>query len=226
MELGQQHAVVTGAQGGLGSAICDTLQASSMHVHAAGRNELDVSCPDTIQQFFKAQERIDLLVCNAGATHDKLLAKMSEDDWNKALEVNLNGAFRCAREATKKMVRQKNEDGSPAGGHIIFISSYSALHPPAGQTNYAAAKSALLGLTKAMAQELGSRNVRVNTVIPGWLDTKMTQATSCAAGESALAKHTLGRFNTPDAVAQFIHSLHYHLPHTSGQVFNLDSRIV
>ncbi len=110
-------------------------------------------------------------------------------------------------------------------GHILFISSFSALHPPVGQANYSASKAALLGMMKSMAQELGRRNVRVNAVIPGFMETKMTAPLSDQIKQDVLNRHVLGRYNTPEAVAEFIVHLHQHMPHTSGQTFNLDSRI-
>jgi len=111
-------------------------------------------------------------------------------------------------------------------GHIIFISSFSALQPPVGQANYAAAKSALLGMVKSMAVELGGRNVRVNAILPGFLETKMTRGLAPEVQERSRLRHTLGRFNTVEAVSEFIVCLHQKMPHTSGQVFNLDSRVL
>ena len=110
-------------------------------------------------------------------------------------------------------------------GHIVFISSYSALHPPLGQLAYATAKAALLGLTQSLARENGHHGIRVNAVLPGFLETRMTELVSEKRKIEILANHTLGRFNTPVEVAKFIRYLHQDLCHTSGQVFQLDSRI-
>jgi NAD(P)-dependent dehydrogenase (short-subunit alcohol dehydrogenase family) len=212
-------AVVTGAAGGLGKAIAFSLSGNDSDVLAPGKEELDVSSPSSVKGFFESADDVDLLVCNAGIAIDKTIAKMTEEDWSRVIDVNLKGAFLCAREVSRAMAKRRS-------GHILFISSFSALHPPVGQANYSAAKSALLGMMKSMAQELGRRNVRVNAVIPGFMDTKMTAALSDQIKQDVLGRHVLGRYNTPEAVADFITYLHQHMPHTSGQVFNLDSRIV
>jgi 3-oxoacyl-[acyl-carrier protein] reductase len=109
-------------------------------------------------------------------------------------------------------------------GHVIFISSNSALHPPAGQAAYAAAKAALLGLVGDLAGPCGDFNIRVNAVLPGFLATRMTESVSNTRRAEVLAAHALGRFNTCERTAAFIRFLHFELPHTSGQVFQLDSR--
>ena len=212
-------AIVTGAAGGLGQAITHSLRGAEMEVLAPGKEELDVTSPDCVKVFFESIEDADLLVCNAGMTIDKTIARMSEQDWSRVLDVNLKGAFLCAREVSRGMAKRRS-------GHILFISSFSALHPPVGQVNYSSAKSALLGMMKSMAQELGRRNVRVNAVIPGFMETKMTAALDDEIKGGIRDRHVLGRYNTPEAVAGFIAYLHQHLPHTSGQVFNLDSRVI
>ena len=212
-------AVVTGAKGGLGQAITTSLRGAEMEVLAPGKEELDVTSSDCVKVFFESIEDTDLLVCNAGMTIDKTIARMSEQDWSRVLDVNLKGAFLCAREVSRGMAKRRS-------GHILFISSFSALHPPLGQANYSAAKSALLGMMKSMAQELGRRNVRVNAVIPGFMETKMTASLDDKIKGAIRDRHVLGRYNTPEAVAGFVTYLHQHLPHTSGQVFNLDSRVI
>lgn len=218
MEEGIEKALITGAAGGLGVVLTEQCKASGMEVMALGRDQLDVTSHTSIKNVFEMED-FDLLICNAGLTCDSTLVKMSEFEWDQVMDVNLRGAFRCAREASRGM-------GKRGKGHIIFISSFSALHPPVGQANYASSKAALLGMMKSMAVELGARNIRVNTVVPGFLDTKMTKNLPDAVRERSRAKHTLGRFNTPQAVSDFILCLHHRMPHTSGQVFNLDSRIL
>ena len=212
-------AVVTGAKGGLGQAITTSLRGAEMEVLAPGKEQLDVTSSDCVKVFFESIEDTDLLVCNAGMTIDKTIARMSEQDWSRVLDVNLKGAFLCAREVSRGMAKRRS-------GHILFISSFSALHPSVGQANYSAAKSALLGMMKSMAQELGRRNVRVNAVIPGFMETKMTASLDDKIKGAIRDRHVLGRYNTPEAVAGFVTYLHQHLPHTSGQVFNLDSRVI
>lgn len=216
--MNAEQAVITGAAGGLGQALTCSLRDAGMKVLSPGRGELDVSSSDSVQSYFADAGDIDLLVCNAGMTADKPLARMTELDWASVMAVNLRGAFLCAREVSKGMVKRRQ-------GHVLFVSSFSAIHPPVGQVNYAAAKAALLGVMKSLAQELGPRNVRVNAILPGFLETKMTEGLGANIKSASLEKHTLGRFNTPDAVASFVSFLHRQMIHTSGQVFNLDSRI-
>lgn len=217
--MSRQRSIISGGQGGLGRALARRLCGDGMDVLAPGRTELDVSRPDSVSHYFAAQGGVDLLVCNAGVTRDGPLRRMPEADWDQVAKVNLRGAFLCAREASKWMVKQR-------AGHVIFISSYSALHPPVGQANYAAAKAALLGLMRSMAKELGPRNIRVNAVLPGFLETPMTEELPESVKTASLGRHSLGRLNTPEAVAGFISFLHREMPHTSGQEFNLDSRVL
>ncbi|HRQ90474.1 MAG TPA: SDR family NAD(P)-dependent oxidoreductase, partial [Bacteroidia bacterium] len=136
----------------------------------------------------------DILVNNAGTTSDALFARLPPEAWDRVLDTNLKGAFLCAKAAARIMVRQRR-------GHIVQIGSYSALHPPVGQTAYAASKAGLIGLTKSLAKELGPRNLRINCVLPGFLETRMTAGLPDAARVAALEKHALGRFNTVEDAA-------------------------
>lgn len=212
-----EHVLVTGGHGDLGNRIASLFCDEGFKVHAPGREQLDVADPDSVSTFFKDLEALDLLVANAGVSHDQLLARISEEDWDRQLEVNLNGAFRCAKAALKPMLRRRR-------GHLVFISSYSAIHPPAGQAAYAASKAGLIGLAKSLAKELGPAGIRVNVIMPGFLETRMTDSVSESRKESVRRSHALGRLNTKESVARFLVHLHSHLPHTSGQVFQLDSR--
>jgi 3-oxoacyl-[acyl-carrier protein] reductase len=110
-------------------------------------------------------------------------------------------------------------------GHILFVSSHAALHPRAGQAAYAAAKAGLLGLTRSLAREFGSRGVRVNALLPGFLETPMTAGLATEVVDSVRAAHVLGRFNQVSEVAAFVRCLHLEMRGTSGQVFSLDSRV-
>lgn len=190
-----------------------------MEVLAPGRRDLDVGSEEAVKDYFAGAGDVGLLVCNAGVTVDRSLARMGEADWDEVMRVNLKGAFLCAREVSRGMIRRR-------GGSIVFVSSFSAIHPPVGQANYAAAKAGLLGMMKSMAQELSPRNVRVNAILPGFMETAMTAGLSGEVRQAVLKKHVLGRFNTPKAVAGFVTHLHFYMPHTSGQVFNLDSRVI
>jgi len=211
-------AVITGGQGVLAQAVAQALS-SEVDVQTPGRDELDVQCGESVLDYFSKLEKLDLLVCNAGVIDDKVLAKMPEESWDKVIETNLKGAFLTARSAAKIMMKQRC-------GHLIFISSYAAFHPSFGQSSYAAAKSALSGLAKSLAQELGSRNIRVNVIVPGFMETKMTADLPEKVITTVRDKHSLGKFNAPESVGKFIRCLHLEMPATSGQIFNLDSRII
>jgi 3-oxoacyl-[acyl-carrier protein] reductase len=142
---------------------------------------------------------------------------MGAEDFSAVLDVNLSGAFRVARGALKRMSRQRV-------GHIVFIGSFSAFRGPAGQSNYAAAKAGLIALAQSLAREYGARNIRVNCVLPGFMETKMTSHLGDGLRAQFREEHMLGRFNTADEAARFVRFLHLEMPHTSGQVFSLDSR--
>lgn len=217
MSKGSGHVVITGGEGGLGRALAAAFSAAGHEVAAPGRTELDVSDAGAVKDYFHDRDT-GLLVCNAGITRDGLLAKMGEGEWDEVMAVNLRGAALCAAAAARGMVRARR-------GHIVFVSSYSALHPPAGQAAYAATKAGLIGLGKSLAKELGPAGIRVNIVLPGFLETKMTAEVSEERREAVRAEHVLGHFNTVEAVAEFLLTLHERMPHTSGQVFQLDSRV-
>lgn len=209
--------VITGGEGGLGQTLATAFEKAGHPVLSPGRRDLDVTDPDAVRDFFRRHEP-ELLICNAGVTRDAPLARLDESAWDAVMAVNLRGAARCATAASRSMLRARR-------GHIVMVSSYSALHPPAGQVAYAAAKAGLIGLAKSLARELGPAGIRVNTVLPGFLDTRMTAGLAEDRREQVRRDHVLGRFNTPDAVASFLVHLHDHLPLTSGQIFQLDSRI-
>lgn len=208
--------IITGGRGDLARALAGHFANAGARVHCPGRDELDVRSLDSVTDYFSRFERIEVLVNNAGITGDALFAKFDEASWNEVLDTNLKGAFLCSRAAAKRMIRQRH-------GQIVQMGSYSSIHPPIGQTAYAASKAGLIGLTKSLAKELGPRNVRVNCVLPGFLETRMTAGLSEEAKSAALSRHALGRFNTPEEAARFIHFLTT-LNHVSGQIFQLDSR--
>jgi len=213
-------AVITGGSGDLALTVASALEVE-MAVLAPSSDELNVRCGDSVLNYFSQIDKLDLLVCNAGIIEDKMLAKMPEESWDRVIDTNLKGAFLTARAAAKIMMKQR-----PASGHIVFISSYAAFHPSFGQSSYAAAKSALAGLAKSLAHELGSRNIRVNVIVPGFMKTKMTRNLPRDIISTIRQRHTLAEFNTPEAVAKFIRYVHLEMPATSGQIFNLDSRIL
>lgn len=216
MESKTKHAVITGGTGTLGRAIANALQEPGWTLEAPGSDALDVCDPDALKSFFNSRA-VDLLVCAAGITRDAPIARLTSTAWQETWAVNFHGARRCALAVLPGMI-------SSGEGHIVFISSFSAIHPPVGQAAYAAAKAALLGLTRDLAKQHGPSNIRVNCLLPGFLETRMTEAVTDNRRNQILADHALGRFNTGDRVAAFIRFLHHELPHTSGQVFQLDSR--
>ncbi|HEX7261782.1 MAG TPA: SDR family oxidoreductase [Luteolibacter sp.] len=211
------HLILTGGGGGgLGQAV--QREFSGWDVVAPSRDELDVTVPIAVRDFFKSRQ-VDLLVCGAGMIRDAPLAKTDESAWDEIFAVNYHGAAACAAAALPQMIAQ-------GSGHVVFISSQSAIRPPIGQAAYAAAKAALIGLTSSLARENGPCGIRVNVILPGFLETRMTENVSARRRAQVLSDHALGRFNTPAAVAKFIRYLHEELPHTSGQTFQLDSRIL
>jgi NAD(P)-dependent dehydrogenase (short-subunit alcohol dehydrogenase family) len=215
--MSERVAVITGGEGELAQAIAALLRAQCMTVQAPGRTELDVSKPDAIRDFFAGLERVDLLINNAGSREDSTLVKMSESQWDRVLEVNLRGAFLCAQAVSLKMIAQRS-------GHIVNVGSFSGKFGNFGQANYAAAKAGLIGLTQSLAREMGKRGVRVNCVLPGFLETKFTAAMTSKQKARILEMHELRRFNTAKEAARFIVFLDS-MPFVSGQVFQLDSRV-
>lgn len=159
---------------------------------------------------------IDVLVNNAGVTKDGLLVRMSEEDWDDVMNVNLKGAFNCIRAVSEIMMKSK-------GGHIINISSISGMQGREGQANYSASKAGLVGLTKAAARDLGRYNIKVNAVLPGYIGTEMGEKISDPIRDRIIKDNALGRANDPIEVAEFILHLTA-MKNVSGQIFNLDSR--
>jgi len=214
--LSQRIAVITGGQGDLAEAISRQLVGSGYEVLSPGHTELDVLDPDSAKGFFDGLSRLDVLINNAGITGDALFVKQEEIERNSVLDTNLKGAHLCSQLAAGLMMKKRS-------GHIINIGSYSAIHPPTGQTAYAAAKAGIVGLTKSYAKEFGKRNLRVNCILPGFLETEMTANMSPTAVAAALERHQLGRFNTVEEAARFVSFL-CSTENISGQVFQLDSR--
>jgi len=232
-ETSSKVALITGANGGLGRALVTEFVAAGWQVIAGARQQLEATDPritpitldvvvsegveSAVAKVIKKFNRLDVLVNNAGLTADATLAQLSDEDWTRVLDVNLNGAFRCARAVARQMMRQRD-------GHIINISSHGARRGPRGQANYAAAKAGMLGLTQSLAKELGSRNVRVNAIFPGVLPTNMTAQLSAEQLAGFAEANALGRINSVEEVARFIGFLAT-TQNISGQVFALDSRV-
>lgn len=212
-------ALITGGEGDLAKAIRRVLEQGGWSVLAPGKSTMDVTSRESVERFFGGIESLQLLINNAAITRDQSVARMDAAEFQQVLEVNLKGAFLCSQKAMWLMARK-------GFGHIVNIGSFAALHGTAGQANYAAAKAGLIGLTKSLAAEYGRKNVRVNCVLPGFLETKMTRnLLADAAGREAIVKrHLLRRLNTVEDAARFIGFLDS-MGHVSGQVFQLDSRL-
>ena len=219
LKLDNKTALVTGASQGIGEAIAKLLALQGARVVVAARNEeklkalaayidagggcarplaLDVSQPETFGERLKSLPadfgEIDILVNNAGITADNLLARMSLDDWERVLRTNLTGAFALSKEVIRGMMKRR-------WGRIVNVSSVVGMMGNAGQANYAASKAGLIGFTKSLARELGSRNITVNVVAPGYVETAMTEALPEASKEALTGSIALKRLGTVDDVA-------------------------
>jgi 3-oxoacyl-[acyl-carrier protein] reductase len=219
LKLDKKTALVTGASQGIGEAIAKLLALQGARVVVAARNEeklrslaayidagggcarplaLDVSQPETFGERLKSLPadfgEIDILVNNAGITADNLLARMSLDDWERVLRTNLTGAFALSKEVVRGMMKRR-------WGRIVNVSSVVGMMGNAGQANYAASKAGLIGFTKSLARELGSRNITVNVVAPGYIETAMTQSLPEASRESLTGAIALKRLGTVADVA-------------------------
>ncbi|GBC94420.1 3-oxoacyl-[acyl-carrier-protein] reductase FabG [bacterium HR16] len=186
--------------------------------------EMDVSRAESVEagvaEVLSAFGRIDILVNNAGITRDALLVRMREEDWDAVLDVNLKGAFLCSRAVARVMMKQRS-------GCIINITSIMGLTGNAGQVNYASAKAGLIGFTKSLARELGSRNIRVNAVAPGWIETAMTDALPDQVREAILKQIPLGRLGRAEDVAGAVVFLcSEEASYITGQVLTVDGGLV
>lgn len=173
-----------------------------------------------IQTLLTAWGKIDILVNNAGITKDNLLMKMSEEDWDQVLAVNLKSIYNTCRALSRPMMKARS-------GSIINISSVIGLTGNAGQVNYAASKSGMIGFTKSLAKELASRNVRANCVAPGYIETQMTEVLPPAVKEAVLAKIPLGRIGQPNEIAHAVLFLGSDLSsYITGQVLTVDGGMI
>ncbi|MDD4295260.1 MAG: 3-oxoacyl-[acyl-carrier-protein] reductase [Candidatus Omnitrophica bacterium] len=164
--------------------------------------------------------RVDILVNNAGITRDNLMLRLSESDWDAVISVNLKGAFNCMKILTKPMAKQR-------GGKIVNISSVIGIMGNAGQVNYAASKAGLIGVTKSLAKELGGRNVTVNAVAPGYIQTAMTDKLDDKVKEKMLARIPLARMGQPSDVAKAVLFLASEdADYITGQVLVVDGGLI
>jgi len=154
----------------------------------------DVSDPDEAKRLVEEAGELDILVNNAGLTRDGLLARMPDADWRDVIETNLSAVFYTCRAVTRGMMKKR-------AGSIVNISSIVGVHGNWGQTNYGASKAGMIGFTKSLARELGSRGVRANVVAPGYVNTRLTNVLSEEAQQAMLANTPLGRLGDPEDVA-------------------------
>lgn len=174
------------------------------------------ACEAMIKDIVKEHGRLDILINNAGITKDGLIMKMKEEDFDSVLNVNLKGTFNTIRHSARQMLRQKS-------GKIINISSVSGILGNAGQANYAASKAGVIGLTKTMARELGSRGITVNAIAPGFVDTEMTGVLSEEIRENACRQIILGRFGKPEDIANVaVFLASDKADYITGQVISMD----
>ena len=225
-ELDGRVALVTGGSRGIGAAISRELGAAGAHVAvnyardaesaaavcaavrdaggAATAVQGDVSTAEGAAALVEAVESdvgpIDILVNNAGITRDDLIMRLSEEDWRDVIDTNLGGAFFTCRALSRPMLKRRS-------GAIVNITSIVGVHGNAGQSNYAASKAGVIGLTKALAKELGGRGIRVNAIAPGYIATELTDALPDQAREAILSNTPLGRLGEPDDVARAVRFL-------------------
>ncbi len=184
----------------------------------------DVSTREGAEAAVKATverwNRLDILVNNAGITRDQLIMRLSEDDWDAVLDTNLKGAYLCSKLASRQMLRAR-------WGRIINISSVVGQMGNAGQSNYAAAKAGLLGLTKSLAREFASKNITANAIAPGWIETDIVSGLSDDARKFVLGQIPLGRYGEPDDVAGAVAFLASDAAaYITGQTLNVDGGMV
>jgi 3-oxoacyl-[acyl-carrier protein] reductase len=242
MDLMGRIALVTGGSRGIGRAIADALHAAGAGVAILDRDAerapmtareigddvcamiADVTDPDQVASALATVEEscgpIDILVNNAGITKDGLLVRMSDDDWDTVLDVNLRGAFLLTRAVARGMMKRR-------WGRIINISSVVGVMGNAGQANYAASKAGLIGFTKSVARELASRNVLVNAIAPGFIETDMTGALTEAQRDTLRAQIPLGRLGQGVDIARAVLFLASdHADYITGQVLVVDGGMV
>lgn len=216
IDLKGKKVLVTGASGGIGKAIAIELSSNGADLCLTGRNKSELeslqkliggNCEIIISDLSKsegidelansAQEKmgqIDILINNAGITRDNLFMRMSEEDWNEVINVNLNSIFKLTKQLIKGMIKRRY-------GRIINITSVIGVAGGAGQSNYSASKAGIIAMSKSLAQEVGSRSVTVNSIAPGFIETNMTAELSDDRKEEILHSISLGRLGKPDDIA-------------------------
>lgn len=245
-DLSGKVAVVTGSSQGIGAGIAKTLAAQGARVVVNYRSnpaladevvaaiiaiggqavavQADVSRSEEAERLIKTAidtyGQIDILVNNAGLTRDTLIMKMKDDDWDAVLQTNLSSVYYCSKAVVRPMMKKR-------GGRIINITSVVGLAGQAGQTNYAASKAGIIGFTKSLAKEVGSRNITVNAVAPGFIPTALTNVLPEAQVQSIIETTPLGRLGTPEDVAHAVLFLATdEASFITGQVITVDGGLV
>ena len=236
-----KNVLVTGASGGIGKAIaiCFAKHGYDVIVHYNGNEQAaleilkivqeyspnsmkikgNISNAEEVENIFKTiQEKyskLDVLINNSGITKDNLCLRMSEQDFMDVMNVNCKGTFLCSKQASRMMMRKKS-------GCIINMASVVGISGNAGQANYAASKAAVIGLTKSLAKELGSRNIRVNAIAPGFIETKMTEVLKEELKQAMLKQIPLACFGKAEEVADCAYFLAEYGSYITGQVIQVD----
>jgi 3-oxoacyl-[acyl-carrier protein] reductase len=242
IDLSGRAALVTGSTRGIGRAIAQTLSAAGARVAIVGRDQAraqsvaadispearafscDVADVASVTAMVDAVERefgaVDILVNNAGLTRDNILFRIKDEDWDAVIDANLRGAFIAIRAASRGMMKRR-------WGRIINIASVVGLVGNKGQSNYAASKAGLIGLTKSVAKELASRNILANVVAPGFIETDMTKSMTEEAKKTLFTQIPLERLGTPSDVANVVAFLSSDVSsYITGQVFVVDGGMV
>jgi len=218
--MDKRVAIVTGGSRGIGKAIKEKLEEQGVVVEVTSRENCDVSdyeaCGKYVKEIFGKHGRIDILVNNAGITNDGLFLRMSKEDFENVIDVNLMGTFNMTKHVVGIMTKQRH-------GKIINMASVVGISGNAGQTNYAASKAGIIGLTKSLAKEFASRNINVNAIAPGFIETDMTNVLKEETKEAILNQIPLKKMGNTEDVANLVKFLASdESNYITGQVINVD----
>ncbi len=200
-----------------------SVKALALGVNVSQSAEVDACIREVIEKL----GRVDIMVNNAGITKDGLLMRMSDDDWDQVIDVNLKGTFLFTRAVSRPMMKNKAADGSPSGGAIINIASVVGIMGNAGQANYTASKGGVIALTKTTAKELGSRQIRCNAVAPGFIQSKMTDVLPDDVKKAYMDTIPLKRFGTAADIAECVAFLSSEsASYITGQIISVNGGMI